>query len=378
MTIDNTLLIISGTLLVFSFVTPMLNVMFRRLQQPTDDTQTPPYPKVSILFVVDENLPSLERNISYFQQQDYESGFDIIVVSNKSKKDTDHLLKQFGSSLSVHHTFVPPSSRYMSRKKLAVTLGVKAAKTEWIILIEPTLKPTSNQWLKTMAAHFTDKHDMVMGYSYYETATDYQHFLHHQTMRYLMIRASKSTAYRTNMNNIAFRKSCFIAQDGFRGNLKYIGGEYDFLVNKYAKKGNTAVALTQEAWMEEEPPSKRQWDNTQLFYQATRKHLRRSFFHRLIYGFDTFFMLLHYVILLVVLCFSVMTKMWWMIIVALIAFIITYIYRAFIARKALKAFHQNIPAWKLPFFEIRAIITRTTTFLKYWKSDKYDFICHKI
>ena len=42
-------------------------------------------------------------------------------------------------------------------------------------------------------------------------------------------------------NALLFKKSEFLETEGFRGNLKYVRGEFDFIVNKYAQKGTTAV-----------------------------------------------------------------------------------------------------------------------------------------
>lgn len=52
----------------------------------------------------------------------------------------------------------------MSRKKLQITLGVKAAKHEWIILTEPYCRPSNDKWLQTMVRQCQDPNHLVLGY----------------------------------------------------------------------------------------------------------------------------------------------------------------------------------------------------------------------
>lgn len=46
------------------------------------------------------------------------------------------------------------------------------------------------------------------------------------------------------------RKSAFMAQEGFRGSLNLIRGEYDYLVNKFATSDGT-VLVTDQACMDD-------------------------------------------------------------------------------------------------------------------------------
>ena len=70
---------------------------------------------------------------------------------------------------------MPDSSRYISRKKLAVTLGIKASKYEWLVFTNANCMPQSNQWLRLM--HATSHHvpKVVLGYSGYERGKGWLH-----------------------------------------------------------------------------------------------------------------------------------------------------------------------------------------------------------
>lgn len=102
-------------------------------------------------------------------------------------------------------------------------------------------------WLRLMACHIEDGIDMVMGYSNYnDEASDYQRYERAMMQRQLLKEAEK-TAYRTEGHNLLFRKDMFMNGRGFDGNTQFVRGEYDFLVNKYAERGNTATEQSPEA-----------------------------------------------------------------------------------------------------------------------------------
>ena len=216
---------------------------------------------VTILITAHDNLPELERNLPMFLNQQYAADYQVIVVSQSTDVDTiDFLKRTAAQNPHLYYTYIPESSRYMSRKKLQITLGVKAAKYEWIILTEPTCRPESNQWLAAMAQQFSTSTHLVLGYVAFDDETKrIRRFESIHRAFYLLRRAQHSYAYRTHMPNVAFRKSDFMEGQGYQGNLEYIRGEYDFLVNKYAECGDTAVELGRQAWLVHDEPSNKSW-----------------------------------------------------------------------------------------------------------------------
>ena len=89
-------------------------------------------------------------------------------------------------------------------------------------------------------------------------------------------------AYACPFNALVFRKKTFLQAEGFRGNLKYIRGEYDFMVNKYAKADNLTFENSDEGTLIEEAPTDKVWLGGHLFYMENRQHLERTTRHRLL------------------------------------------------------------------------------------------------
>lgn len=379
MIFDPITVIVCAAVLLLAIVTPLFNVFFRKQKTAKEPVSEDNQPKISVLLTPHEEARELEKNLPAYLNQDYEAGYEVIVVAEKGDSETEDILKRYASNPHLYATFIPETSRYMSRKKLSVTLGVKAAKNEWVIMTEPSMKPDTDKWLKTMAAHCRDGVNLVLGYTQYDEETpSYYRFERFHTACYLMRKGWKGTAYRTNMSHVAFRKSEFLEKNGYQGNLKYIRGEYDFLVNKYAKKGKTIVETSPEAWLTESCPSRKTWFNKHMYYQETRKHLSRSIPFRFVYNFDQMALHLNYLAMILALAYSIFFQNWIIVVASVLALIITVAQRIVYARKAFRNFNINIPVWKAIPYEIRLLWSHLHFRQKYVKADKYDFISHKI
>ena len=408
--IDLITLILSAILLVFALTTPFLNGFFRRPKgvmaalgdggadwsdEPdgsdgseeseesdgSDKSEEPekPLPPVSIILTPHENGRELEENLPLYLDQDYPSDYEVVVVVWKGDAETEDVLKRFADQPRLYTTYIPDSSRYMSRKKLAITLGIKAAKHEWIMMTDAECRPNTRKWLATMAAMCSDDKQMVIGYTAYDDETPaYRRFERLHTAHYLIREDLCSTPYRHNGSNLLFRKSMFIEQDGYRGNLKYIRGEYDFLVNKYANRTNTALQLTPDSWLTEQAPTEKQWRNKHLFYMESRQHMMRTWRHRLPFNIDQCAMHLNYVLIIAAAAFSIVTQRWLLTAVAAIALVLTVMLRLSICKKSLRLYREDISSWSIIPYELGIVWHQLGYMLKYRKADKYDFISHKI
>ena len=335
---------------------------------------------VTILITAHDNLSELERNLPMFLNQQYAADYQVIVVSQSTDVDTiDFLKRTAAQNPHLYYTYIPESSRYMSRKKLQITLGVKAAKYEWIILTEPTCRPESNQWLVAMAQQFSTSTHLVLGYVAFDDETKrIRRFESIHRAFYLLRRAQHSYAYRTHMPNVAFRKSDFMEGQGYQGNLEYIRGEYDFLVNKYAECGDTAVELGRQAWLVHDEPSNKSWHNIHLYLQASLKSLNRVKSMRTLLFFDHLLPHLSLLASIAALAWSIYAQDWILTGCAGFSLILLFVIRMLIAHKAIKHFDEDLAMIKLPFYEYGIIWRNFANKIRYWRADKNDFTSHKL
>ena len=368
-------LVLTVLAVLSSFADSFFRKVFPNEGKPLTDVESQP---VSVVIIADNNANELSKNLHAFLSQDYPAGYEVIVAVEKDDDGTEDVLKQYGSHPNLYSTFVPDTSRYMSRRKLAITLGVKPAKNEWALLTDATCRPASCHWISCMAQHCGKGINMVAGYgNYVGEAGDFKIFYRFHRQYSLLHETLRGRAYGMEGKNLMFRKSMFMDGNGFQGNLKYLRGEYDFLVNKYAADGKTAVELSPESFVLEASPTKKEWRNTNVFYRETRRHLSRSLAHRCRFNVDM--LSLHACLLASVaaIVFSAIFHYWLILAFSALALLSPCVSRTLNARKAMRPFGIAVAPWKVMPFEIRLVWQNLRYAAAYMFSDKYEFISHK-
>ena len=214
-------------------------------------------PPLSVIIYAREEVENLRRNLPAVLEQDYPQ-FEVIVINDGNTDESeDYLTLQGEKYPNLYHSFVPSSSRYISRKKLAITLGIKASKYDWLVFTDANCLPESNQWLRTMARNFTSRAQIVLGYSGYERGKGWLHkrvsFDNLFTsMRYLGY-ALAGKPYMGIGRNMAYRKELFYAQKGFSAHLNLQRGDDDLFINKTATAENTRIETDANAVVRVQP-----------------------------------------------------------------------------------------------------------------------------
>ncbi len=386
---DSTTLAISLALVVLAILTTLTNPFLRFCRKKDGEDMNHederPLPPLSLILTPHDEAQKLERHLPTLLHQYYPAGYQVIVVAEQGDHETEDTLKRIAHAYEqqpaharLYVTHIPSSSRYMSRKKLAVTLGVKAAEAEWVMLTEAYSEPASDRWLLTMAAHCTDDKNLVVGYgNYTDTTSAFKRFERLHDAYYLMREASRGTAFRVNSSNLMFRKSEFMDNDGYLGNLNLIRGEYDFIVNKFARKHASALVTAPEAWVIDDEPSRHTWLNTHIFYLETRKYLDRRFRHALPFNLDQTALHGNYLLQVAAMVYGILTTNWTVVGAAALAMLITFICRAVIGRRALRDFGEDIAAVKVIPYEICIAWNRLGYLIRHRMADKLDFTTHK-
>ena len=378
LSIDTLTLVASGILLLMALITPMLSPHFRRLRHDMPQGATT-LPRITVLLVSNGDHVALDEHLPIYLTQDYAPGYDVVVVSEKADAETDNVLKRYANNERLYSTFVPESSRYMSKNKLAITLGVKAAKNDWIVLTDPRCKPMGSDWLSSLSQSLADNDSIVLGYvNYSEESKPYHRFEQMHTALYLLRAAQRGEAYRTNCPLVAFKKKDFMENNGFVEHLRYSIGEYEFLVNKSGKLGDSEVAISPQAWLTEDPIHEKTWQNRQVYYEETKKHLEGGMGVRSLYLTDQMMLHLNFILEIVAMAFAGLTSRWVLLGVALLSLVITNVLRTLNGKRAMREMGVDIPSWKVVPYEMSMLWRNMMTRLRYEYADKNDFISHKV
>lgn len=210
-------------------------------------------PPVSIIITTRDQEYILSRQLPLILEQEYPE-FQVVVVNNASSDETDDLLKNLQVKYPhLYHTFVPAGVQNISTKKMALTVGIKAAKYDHLLFTEANCIPSGNQWIASVMRQFVPGVSVVLSYSRYEKLKGvfskliaYDNLF--QGMRYLGMAASRKP-YMGIGRNLAYRKELFFSQKGYASHLNLNSGEDDLFVSDVAKRTNTRVEVSPESVM---------------------------------------------------------------------------------------------------------------------------------
>lgn len=313
-------------------------------------------PPLSVIIYAREEVENLRRNLTAVLEQDYPQ-FEVIVINDGNTDESeDYLTLQGEKYPNLYHSFVPSSSRYISRKKLAITLGIKASKYDWLVFTEANCLPESNQWLRTMARNFTSRAQIVLGYSGYERGKGWLHkrvsFDNLFTsMRYLGY-ALAGKPYMGIGRNMAYRKELFYSQKGFSAHLNLQRGDDDLFINKTATSENTRVETDANAVVRVQPVfHAKDWREEKISYMATA-HFYRGI-QRNLSGFETTTRLLFHATWIAALVIGILNFHWLVAGIAFLIFTLRYTMQALIINKTAKDLGEKRRYFfTLPVFDI--------------------------
>nr|MDA3853034.1 glycosyltransferase [Bacteroidales bacterium] len=124
-------------------------------------------PPVSIIICAKNEARNLEQFLPIVLKQDYPE-FQVVVVNDCSTDHSEEVLNALSKQHDhLYFTNIKSDPIYRHGKKLAVTLGIKAAKHEHLVFTDADCFPSSEVWLRSIAKNFSDEKNIVIGTSPY-------------------------------------------------------------------------------------------------------------------------------------------------------------------------------------------------------------------
>ena len=236
-------------------------------------------PPVSVVIAARNEAENLRRHLPLILEQDY-ADFEVVVVNHASYDDSSELLRELAAQYPrLRVSEIPPNERYEGGKKFAVTIGLKAARHERILLTDADCRPSGKGWIRTMVASARKEEDIVLGYSPFVKSRGLLNALIRfdgvwTALNYFGF-ALAGKPYMGVGRNLSYPRSSFFAAGGFRSHYSIPSGDDDLLVNQIARRDNTAVCLSREGLMETLP--EKTW---KAYWRQKRRHLTTGFRYR--------------------------------------------------------------------------------------------------
>jgi cellulose synthase/poly-beta-1,6-N-acetylglucosamine synthase-like glycosyltransferase len=208
-----------------------------------------PHPVSVIVCAHDEEM-NLKELVPVLLEQDHPE-FEVIIVDDRSNDGSyDYLLEVTQHNDRLKMVRVVDKPEYINGKKFGITLGIRAAKYEWLLFTDADCRPDSKQWMTRMTERYDDNTQFVLGFSPYRKAdgllNSFIRFESLLTGIQCFGMALMGRPYMGVGRNMAYTRSLFLESKGFNNYVGVMGGDDDLFVNLHASKLNTKVCIGQE------------------------------------------------------------------------------------------------------------------------------------
>lgn len=258
-------------------------------------TQTHP---VSVIICSRDEAGNLVKNLPGSLVQKYRTTHEVIVVNDNSFDESKYILEEYQRTFKqLHLVELKQEARFIPGKKFPLSVGIKTAKYEIVLLTDADCVPASEFWIEKMQEGFDDGIEIVLGYGalhkkkgVFNKMVRWETF--HTALQYLSYARSGMT-YMGVGRNLCYKKTVFFRHKGFSAHNHVPGGDDDLFINKASTKNNTAIVIDKDAFTLSEPATTwKQWVRQKTRHYTTSKYYKGI--HKFLLGLYAFSLFLLY------------------------------------------------------------------------------------
>ena len=293
---------------------------------------------VSVIICARDEAANLAKNLPGALVQQYRTSHEVIVVDDNSFDDSKYLLEEFHKSFKqLHVVELKQEAKMIPGKKFPLSIGIKTAKYEIVLLTDADCVPASEFWIGKMQDTYEDQTEIVLGYgAYHKTNGMLNKIVRWETFHTALQYFSFALAGKPYMGvgrNLSYKKLIFYRHKGFSSHNNVPSGDDDLFINMAATKNNTKINIDPDAFtLSKSPSSWSQWLKQKKRHYSTGKYYKAS--HKFLLGLYSFSHFMIYPLLAA----SIIFYNWqW----ALIVFGVRFLVQAFILYPAMKKLKEK-------------------------------------
>ena len=253
---------------------------------------------VSVIVCARDEAANLAKNLPGALVQQYKTSHEVIVVDDNSFDDTKYLLQEFKKTFKqLHPVFLKQEAKFIPGKKFPLSIGIKTAKYEVVLLTDADCVPASEYWIEQMQETYDDTTEIVLGYGAFNKRRGFLNKLIRweafstaiQYFSYALV----GMPYMGVGRNLSYKKTIFYRHKGFSAHNHVLSGDDDLFINMAATKINTKINIDADAFTLSEPAKtwsqyakqKKRHYSTAKYYKPLHKFLLSvyAFTHFLFY-----------------------------------------------------------------------------------------------
>lgn len=316
---------------------------------------------VSIIICAKNEEENVKRLVPLLLEQNYPD-FEIVLINDASSDNTLEIFEEYDKKHSnIKLVNVVNNEAFWGNKKYALTLGIKAAKNEYLLFTDADCIPNSKEWISEMSSHFSQTKTIVLGYGAYEKikGSFLNKLIRFETMLTAVQYFSWAKAGKPYMGtgrNMAYKREEFFKTNGFINHMKIRSGDDNLFINEASNSKNTDICFSENSFTYSVPKKTfKDWFKQRRRHTSTTEYYK--FFDKFQLGLF-YFSQFWFVILAV---FLLAIGYNWIFMVALIGFryLITWLVLGLSAKKL----KEKDTIYFYPIMEIILIFTQLNVFI---------------
>ena len=229
---------------------------YKRNIRPKLDEELEP---VSVVICARDAYEYLIDLIPALLKQDYPD-FEIVVVNDCSDDDTEEYLKNLERlEPRIKPVQLKQHLNFFNGKKFPLSMGIKSAKNDIIVLTDFNCMPANDKWLRSVVNCYSQNTEIVIGYSpYVQKKSVLNRLMRFDSLQNGLLYLSAALHRHPYMgvgNNLSYRKELFYRNKGFISHYNTSVGDDDLFVSQLATKKNTEVLIDAENAIHTTPTS---------------------------------------------------------------------------------------------------------------------------
>ena len=203
---------------------------------------------ITVIIPLENDVEGLYELLTSIFNQHYKGMIHVLIANYSGEKAVEEkLLRLERDFRNLKHTNIATTTHLIDREKLAVSVGFKGARTEWIMLLDADILPPSPHWLEALMQTCECDCDIAAGYSNCAVGKSktslWNYDVHLQNIH--NYKTSRRSYYTGGyLTHVLLRKSHFIKQQGFSNqHMRLKIGTLPLLVEHLSKTGRVRVTL---------------------------------------------------------------------------------------------------------------------------------------
>ena len=235
---------------------------------------------VSVIVCARDEADNLVNNLPGVLVQQYPTTHEVVLVNDNSQDDTKYLLEELKKTFKhLSPVELTQEAKMIAGKKFPLSMGIKSARYETLLLTDADCVPASEHWIEKMQDGYREGTEVVLGYGAYHKQPGLLNKIirfetFHSALQYFSY-ALAGMPYMGVGRNLSYKRDVFLRNKGFSSINQIPGGDDDLFINQVANKNNTAIVLDPAAHtLSKAKKTWGEWLNQKYRHYTTAKYYR--------------------------------------------------------------------------------------------------------